>query len=236
MLLIGHRGAAGLAPENSIEAIRVGLAGGCNGIEIDIQQTADRQTIVMHDRTIDRTTTGKGKIRQLRYTALEKVRLRNFGTASNVPQTIPLFTDVLKEVKPTNVLLIVELKNPSLYPHLVRDAIDTIRAWDMADRAMLFSFNRKAIEEVKAIDPKIKTGLFIFGFENFKGIKTDYICPFFGGVFLFPNLIKRIHAAGAVAFVWTVNSSGLMRWLLRKEADGIITNRPDIFNTTFLPQ
>ena len=61
-MIIAHRGAKGMAPENTLAAFRLGLNQGCEGIELDVHLTADEEIVVCHDMTLDRTTNGKGLI------------------------------------------------------------------------------------------------------------------------------------------------------------------------------
>lgn len=98
VLVAAHRGDWRNAPENSIQSLKSAIAMGVDIVELDLKKTREGQLVVMHDKTIDRSTTGKGKPEDYTYEELKKFKLRNgMGRASN--HTIPLFSDFLVESK-----------------------------------------------------------------------------------------------------------------------------------------
>ena len=91
VLRIGHRGAAGHAPENTLAAIQKGIALGVDFVEIDVRRTVDGMLVALHDETVNRTTNGKGRVDRL---LLQDVKKFNAGNGEN----IPTLDDVLKLV------------------------------------------------------------------------------------------------------------------------------------------
>lgn len=98
VLVVSHRGDWRNAPENSIQALRRVIAMGVDIIEIDVQLTRDSQLVLMHDRTIDRTTSGKGAVSDYTLEELRQFTLRT-GTGTPTRQQVPTFEEAMLEVK-----------------------------------------------------------------------------------------------------------------------------------------
>ena len=97
--IFAHRGASAYAPENTLEAFRLAMEQGADGIELDVQLTKDGELVVIHDETIDRVSNGKGAVRD--YTLEE---LKSFSVSNHFEQypdvKIPTLREVLELVKP----------------------------------------------------------------------------------------------------------------------------------------
>lgn len=104
VLAVAHRGDWRNAPENSVDAIKRALDMGIDIVEIDVRKTQDNQLIVMHDKSIDRTTTGKGKIAELLFDSIQRVVLRN-GAGMPTKHKVPTLKEVMSFVKGKPLLL-----------------------------------------------------------------------------------------------------------------------------------
>ncbi|RLG49442.1 MAG: glycerophosphodiester phosphodiesterase, partial [Thermoproteota archaeon] len=108
-LAVAHRGASAYEPENTLRAVRRALELGANAVEVDVRVTKDRRLAVIHDETLDRTTSGSGRVRD--YTLAELKRLD-----AGMGERIPSLEEVLKEA--SGALLVVELKDPDAVSEL----------------------------------------------------------------------------------------------------------------------
>ncbi|GHE28585.1 glycerophosphodiester phosphodiesterase family protein [Sphingobacterium griseoflavum] len=104
VLVVAHRGDWRNAPENSIRAVENVLKMGVEIVEIDVQRTADGELIVMHDKTIDRTTTGKGKIADLHLDSIRRVFLKN-GAGMPTQHRVPTLREMMSFVKGKPILV-----------------------------------------------------------------------------------------------------------------------------------
>jgi glycerophosphoryl diester phosphodiesterase len=229
IILVGHRGAAGLAPENTLPAFDTGISYHMDLVETDIRQTADGHIVIMHDRTVNRTTDGKGAIDKMTYAALQHFNAsRSFPGYKNVTR-IPLLSEVLEKVKTTGSRLLIEIKEFHLYPDLVPHLVTTIKETGSENNVAVFSFDEKPLALIKQQLPGVTTGLFSVGYKvPLPGLKVDYVCPNWITLLYFPSVVESIHKKGLHILVWTVDSPFWMRYLIAKKVDGIISDRPDL--------
>jgi len=154
----GHRGAPRLAPENTIEGFLLALRAGTDGVECDVQRSADGEVLVLHDATLERTTSGCGWIGSWRAAEVTKLRTRApDGSWSSA--RVPRLADVLDAVpEPTPVL--IELKNgPYFDEGLVEATLAVIDAAGARARVMLSSFDQFALLRAAELAPEIPRAL-----------------------------------------------------------------------------
>lgn len=153
-LIIGHRGARNLWPENSLSGFRKTAALKLSGVEFDLHLTKSGEVVVLHDPTLERTTTGQGDVADLTPQQRTTTYLRE-----SCDECIPLFEDVLEIFKPTGMELHVELKNRTngdLYTGLTDAVVQIIRSSQMQDQCILTGFTRQALEEAQALAPDMR--------------------------------------------------------------------------------
>ncbi|MEZ4225824.1 MAG: glycerophosphodiester phosphodiesterase [Polyangiaceae bacterium] len=145
LLLIGHRGSPTEAPENSLEGFRLAYEQGADGIEFDVQLTADGTNVVMHDETVDRTTSCSGRVQDFTVQELRGCTLSNGETV------VPL-AEMLTSIDGLFELLFLELKVPEdspltteLIQTQVTDAVTTVTAKGFADRTVIISYDHTAL-------------------------------------------------------------------------------------------
>lgn len=151
-LMLGHRGAKGERPENTINGIRYALELGLKAIEIDIHLSLDEQLIVIHDNTVDRTTNGKGEVKKL---SSEELRKLDAGEG----EKIPFLEEVLDLFDEFSFTLFIEVKSTGCEKLLV----ELIQSRELHHKVIVKAFNHRIIKKVKEIDPKIKTACLIYG-------------------------------------------------------------------------
>lgn len=240
----GHRGAglnqSGNAfPENSLAAFEHGLAEGADGAELDVVLTADRKLVVMHDETLDRTTTCTGCVSTMTLAQVRECLLRDGN--GNVSDQHPPTLDEVYATIPADVLVSVELKLADP-PCRITDEPATIAAigvaelhrLKVADRTIVCSFDADALAAVKALDPEIYAAFLFNGLrqrhiDQALQLGLDAIEP--GGVFPFvmvaPELVQAALSTGLQVHVWTVDDEPSMNAMISAGASSIITNFPD---------
>ncbi len=227
-----HRGASAKAPENTLAAFRLAHDLGADGVELDVQLTADGRVVVIHDETLDRTTTGRGPVgartlREIKAFDASNDRLGYQG------ETVPTLEQVLDLVGPTGMDVNIELKNSvEPYPGLEQAVLTIVEAAGMADRVIYSSFNHISATQLARSSQPSRVGLL---FSDVLAEPWDYaqrldvaaLHPHWKYVQFVPETIERCHALGLAINVWTVDSPDMVRRLADLGADAVITNRPD---------
>ena len=146
----GHRGAAGLAPENTIAAFQTALDLGCDAVELDVQLSKDGRLAVIHDETLDRTTDGSGRVADRTMSELESL---DAGDG----EKIPLLTEVFDLLKDSGMTIQIELKGPGT----ALPTSELIIARGMEKRVRLTSFYHRRVLAAKRAVPQIEAGIII---------------------------------------------------------------------------
>jgi glycerophosphoryl diester phosphodiesterase len=217
-LRIGHRGAAGHAPENTLLSIETALSFGVDVVEIDVHRSRDGHLIVMHDARVDRTTNGSGYIRDLTLEQLQSLR-----TASN--QQLPTLTEVLEGVK-GRAAVMIEIK--------LREIADDVVALTEAiapDLSVYYaSFLHSELIRVRELKPDAKTIALIDGVPiSPTAFAIDSRATHAGIAFdsLEPHFVRALKNAGIGVFTFTVDDPRDIAHALSLEVDGVISNFPD---------
>lgn len=237
-LIIGHRGGAGMAPENSLKCIEKGIQVGADIIEIDIHLTKDGKLVVCHDKTIDRTTNGTGKISEMTLDEIRKFHIVD-RNGDKTEEQIPTLDEVLQLVDGRCTLLIEIKKTKKLYQGIEKKLLETIKTYRASKWIVVQSFNDSVLEVLYKLDHTIRLEKLIvfklqwipvifdgsFTFFSFK--KYDYISSFnFHYRAVTPMLLKKIHAQGKEVKVWTLEKPDNWKGF---PVDGIITDYPDLW-------
>jgi len=227
-----HRGASAKAPENTLAAFRLAHELGADGLELDVQLSADGHVVVIHDETLDRTTTGRGPVGERTLADLKALDASN-GREGFIGEPIPTLDEVLELVGPTGITVNVELKNSvEVYAGLEQAVLEIVAAAGMADRVVYSSFNHISATQLARSSQPSRVGLL---FSDVLAEPWDYaqrldvsaLHPHWKYVDFVPETIERCHALGLEINVWTVDSPTVARRLADLGADAVITNRPD---------
>lgn len=240
-IITGHRGAAGLAPENTLVSVQKALELGVDRVEVDVQQTKDGVVICLHDRTLDRTTDMHGRVRDADWSLLQTAKA-NVGFDKQFPEAgIPMLEEVIKEVN-GRCELVIEIKDGnSYYPGIEDKVAALIAKYDAWKWAPVHSFNDEVLFHLHEKHPKVRLQkLFVIkvpwlpvmlDFGLHLGKLEDY--PFVEAFsvhhsFVSQDVIDRAHRMGKQVHVWTVNDPDAARELLSIGIDGVISDRPDL--------
>lgn len=228
--VFAHRGASQYAPENTLEAFRLAMEQGAEGIELDVHLSADGELVVIHDETLERTTNGKGLVKDHTLAQLQALRADNHMEGFEAAH-IPTLRQVLELVRPGDMQVNIELKTGILwYEGIEEKTLELVKELGMQDRVVYSSFNHYSIEEVRRLDPTAETAyLFsdvIFEVEKYaarRGVKGLH--PALWHVKMADFLTDYLQS-GLVVRVWTVNRPEDMRLLMERGVDAVITNDP----------
>lgn len=220
-LRIGHRGACGHAPENTLASMQKALELGVQGIEFDIQLSKDGEPMVIHDETLDRTTNGKGAVSDFTYQELQPFKTEN---GENIPHLNDVFALVDKRCD-----LLIELKTDAMpqVEKIIRQAV--AKGWRY-EQLWVLSFNHLQLVEIRRLNPGIKT---CASFEaipvTLAQLATDAgasaIGPYHGA--LHQALVDDAHKRGLKVFTWTVNAPVDIAQAKALGVEGIISDYPE---------
>ena len=149
-MVAGHRGDSANCPENTVAAFRAAIEAGADMIETDVRLTRDGVPVLIHDRTVDRTTDGKGYVKDMTFAEL---RALNAGT-KDVPQQIPTLEELLELLTATDVTLNLEVKeyheegNEARSRECVDKCVALIERYDMGEKMLFNSFDAPVLEYI----------------------------------------------------------------------------------------
>lgn len=227
-----HRGASKAAPENTMPAFAEAIRVGADGLEFDVQRTADGHLVVVHDETCNRVTGQPGWICKL---TLAELRQFNFAsTHARHPFTpLPTLAEVFDLVKPTGLQINVELKNGLIaYEGLENEAIALADSFGMTDRIIYSSFNHYSMREIRKSRPDIRCGLLyecglVDPWLYAQRVGVTAIHPSLPNLQI-PDLVSQCHDAGLAINAWTIDDPHWLRKAMSLGIDAVITNVPDL--------
>jgi glycerophosphoryl diester phosphodiesterase len=229
--VLAHRGASAYAPENTLAAFRRAIEQRADWLEFDVQQTRDGQLVVFHDLRVERTTNGRGAVRDL---TLDEVRRLDAGSwfgREFAGEPVPTFAEVVALARDAGIRIFPEVKDPRLYPGIEERVADVLRAYGFEDRTIVQSFDGDSLERLRGLNPRLRLAALYTSSDPIKGdppARADVIGPQWELVASEPAIVRDAHAVGRQVVVWTVDAPSAGRQMIESRVDGIITNRPDI--------
>ena len=233
-MVIGHRGGADLAPENTLAAFRNALEVGADAIELDVRLTRDRRVAVIHDRHLDRTTTGTGVIGTFTLEEVKRVDAGSWFGEEYAGERIPALEEVFEAV-PADFPVYVEMKarGPGALP-LANGVIGIIRRFERWESTMVASFNPLPISYLRLVDSRIVRG-YIWSHKHAMPLRRRWLEPLAAPQWLAPDrgtltsqLLAGAHAQGKLVAAWDMDGGPDMDSMGRMGLDGVVTNRPDV--------
>lgn len=228
-----HRGASAYAPENTMSAFKLALEMKADAIELDIHLTRDGHVVVTHDFAVDRTSNGTGFVKDMSLKELQKLDFGSWYKPEFQGEKIPLLEQVMDLAASTDIFLNIEIKaNPGLYNEGVeKKLVELIKAFSMENRIIISSFNHYCLEEVKRLEPQIKTGILYSEvmykpWEYAKGFHADAIHPHHNA--LHPGTVSNCIKNNVMVNVWTVDKPDDIKRAIGLGVTGIISNVPDV--------
>ena len=228
-LRIGHRGASGECPENTLCSFRRAIELGVGMIECDLQLTADGHVVVIHDFTLERTTTGHGRVRETRLDAIRACDAGAWRSPRFAGERVPTLEETLDEVLP-RARLNLELKSEGEDSRLVLATLAAVSQRGAVDRVIFSSFDMEMLEHVRDASPHARIGVlwsrgpFDEAFRFADALGAVALHPYAGEVT--GDLVRECSDRGLMVNVWTVNQVDRMVELVRLGVDGVISDHP----------
>lgn len=222
VLISAHRGDTENAPENSIPSIKAAIEKGIQSVEIDVQLTKDGVAVLNHDYTLMRAAGESRRVSDLTYD--EVVRLEIGADANGDAVYIPTLSEALSEAQ-GRIKLLIDLKPYGSEDELAREVAGLVQYYGMEQDVYVQSFDSHTLRQIRMIAPEIKIGqILYFALGDLSGLDVDFYTV--EKVMLTEQLVKQVHDAGREVWVWTVNSAGDMKEVLKYKIDGMITDYP----------
>jgi len=236
-LVIAHRGDSAHRPENTLAAMAGALELGVSAVELDVQLTKDGRVVVIHDSTLDRTTSGRGDVRQL---TLAEVRAVSAGYPSRfgngwAGEHVPTLAEALSLLR-DRARTLIEIKKESVTDDEAGGVealtIAEIRRLGVADKVALISFDQRAILRARELAPEISRGR-IFSrtstddlLAEAQATASEVVLPHKSQ--LSDDLVTRARAAGIKVATWVVDDPQELKPLARFNLYGVGSNRPGV--------
>lgn len=226
-IITAHRGASAAAPENTLIAYKKAIEMGADYAELDVRQTKDGAIVLMHDKTVHRTTGVKGFVWDFTLEELRQMEAGSWFGEEFRGEPIPTLEEVIRLVK-GRMKLNIEVKISEHEPGIAQRVVNIVRSEDFSLNCMITSFDMETVKTFKAIAPDLKTGL-IFDKEyrsdvfegNWEILSSNY-------ELVDAEFIRLARNSGKKTYAWTVNDREEMLRLIGLGVDGIITDMPDL--------
>lgn len=240
-LVAAHRGGSLLWPENSLTAFRNALALNVDFLETDVHLTADGEVVIVHDPTLERTTTGQGPVSAMSKTALAAVRLKALDGAPTA-DGVPTLASLLDLVAPARAGLLLEIKvdaDRRRYPGIEEKVLEPVKARGLLDRIPIMGFQPETIRRVRELEPRAQTVLLVtraYVERQRAGVKDVVRWTAESGAAILgiqhsaldAKLVAAAHEARIRVAAWTVNEESDIRRAINLGADVVISDRPDL--------
>jgi glycerophosphoryl diester phosphodiesterase len=247
-LVAAHRGGALLWPENSLLAFRNALALGVDFLETDVHLTADSEAVIVHDPTLDRTTTGQGAVRDVKLADLFGVRLKA-ADGSVTAEHVPTLRELLDLMRPSPARLLLEIKvgtGRQPYPGIEDTVLALVRAAALLDRVVIMAFEDETIRRVAVLEPRVRTLLLVSRARADRATSPHDIVRWVTAAgaadlgidhrALSPAILGAARAAKVRVAAWTVNEEADIRRVIGLGVDVVISDRPDVVKPLTTPK
>jgi glycerophosphoryl diester phosphodiesterase len=241
-----HRGASARAPENTLEAFRLAVEAGAGGLELDVHMTLDKEIVVIHDATVDRTTEGSGAVAEMKLDEL-RVLDASYRFSPDGGRThpyrgqgarVPTLAEVYERFPAAFVN--IDIKEPQ--PGVEETVLRVIRDAGAEERSLVVSHDHAVVRRFRKVSggriptgaSRPETGVFYF----LSRLRLERLCrPAYdalqvpveheGITLVTPRFLEAAHSRGVRVDAWTINDAGEMRRLLDLGVDVIMTDRPE---------
>ncbi|MGC8776864.1 MAG: glycerophosphodiester phosphodiesterase [Candidatus Micrarchaeia archaeon] len=216
-LKVGHRGAGGEAPENTLKSFEEAIKSkAVNAIELDVRRTKDKKLIVMHDDKLKRLAGIDKHIFELSLREIKEIDIKG--------EKIPTLKEALEFIDHKVKHILIEIKEPGYEDEILKEAKS------VKDIAIIVSFHEEALERVRTISKDIETGFIYVNekkpIEKALALGAQYLLPLYR--FTHSEDIQKAHEKGLKVIVWTINTREEAEEYAKKGVDGIATDYPEI--------
>jgi glycerophosphoryl diester phosphodiesterase len=221
MEIIGHRGARGLAPANSLAAFKAGIAAGVDWVEFDVRTTKDGRIVLLHDSHTLRTTLKPHIVSRTKYSKLKQLK-----TYSGQP--IITIAQAFKYIG-LNAKINIEIKNKGCAETVVQNIEKLVKAGANYDRFLVSSFSVSRLREVHRLNNKVQLGLLHganpYKFLNLRGLRVQAVGFYHRTITT--NIVHQARLRELKIYAYTVNKLPRAKQLAELGVNSIVTDRPD---------
>ena len=229
---IAHRGASGIAPENTLAAFKKAIDLGVDAVELDLHGTADGEVVVIHDASLDRTTNCRGPVNQASLETIKRADAGGWFADEFTGEPVPTLTEALECISKKTIALL-EIKDPLIAEAVVAKIRDT----QTLNLTVIISFHATVLQEVRALEPRIPTGWLIGSHNNH--VPPEQLCQQLGELgssllnvnhhLITAEFAYEVRRRGIALWCWTVDEITRMREMKAFGVQGITSNYPERF-------
>ena len=217
--VLGHRGCAGIEPENTMRAFKRAMDLGVDFIELDVRMSIDKKLVVIHDDKVDRTTNGNGYVRDLTFEAIRKL---DAGKGEKIP-SLEEAVDLLKKGKQR---IAIEIKEPDTLDGILKIVMEE----GLSSKVIIVSFWHNVLKRVKEIEPEIKTGAIFVGrpvdaVSMAKAAQSELLC--LKHKYIDKEVVVECHKNDIGVNAWVVDAIEDIEEMKELGVDIISSDHPD---------
>lgn len=241
---VAHRGYSAVAPENTLPALAAGVLAGATLIEFDVRTTADGVPVVIHDRTVDRTTDGTGQVEELTLDEISGLDAGSWFSPAYAGTRVPLLSEVVDLLRPHAVLeptaeitpheaprveLLLEIKPPATLEQ-VKVIMSLVADAGLMDRTVVQSFDPAVVRLAGEAVPDVRLGLLRHDFDEeqvlvAQELRLSYVNPALRAPLAEPETVAALADAGVGVMPWTPNDPSVWESLVDSGVAGLINDR-----------
>jgi glycerophosphoryl diester phosphodiesterase len=223
--IIAHRGASAERPENTLAAIALAIEQRADWVEVDVQESADGEVIVMHDSDFMKLAGIATKTWEVTLDDLADIDVGSWFDAAYASERTPLLREVLALAKDSGSRVLIELKYYGHDKALEQRVVETVQAMGMAEQVRFMSLKYAAVQKMKSLQPDWTVGLLATALVGkLASLQADFLAVNTGTVSA--KLVHDARAAGKEVYVWTVNDGLTMSHMASLGVAGLITDEP----------
>ena len=224
--VIAHRGASLAGPRNTLAAFRLAIEQGADYIELDVQESADGEVLVVHDSDLMSVAGVPMEIWNTPAATLRSVDIGSHAGPQFSGERVSTLVDALELCK-GKVRVVVELKSYGHNQRLEEKVAAIVEAAGMENDCIFMSMDHTTAWKMKHLRPEWRVGVLVAkAFGDVRTLGADFLAV--EARMATPRFVRRAHRAGQDVYVWTVNDPAWMLNAMSRGADGLITDRPDL--------
>lgn len=230
MINFAHRGFKGKYPENTMLAFKEAIKAGANGIEMDVHLTKDGELVIIHDELLDRTTDGKGLVKDKTLVELKELSASKLYPACEVEE-IPTLREYFDWAKDKDIITNIELKNSIIeYKDIEQKTYDLMKEYGLVEKIIISSFNHNSLVRMKEIDESVACGVLESSklarvWEYIKNLEMEYYHPM--NFTVDEKVVDKCRQLGIELNIWFELSEWDYSEYIKYKPHGLITDYPD---------
>ena len=224
--VIGHRGAGGVAPENTRAAIERAISAGAQWVEIDVQETADGEVVVIHDSDLMKNAGVDLKVWDATVDEITAVDVGSSFDPQFHDERVPTLREILNLCK-GRIGIIIELKSYGHGQMLEQRVVDLVEASGSVDEVQCMSLKPGVVAQLKKLRPDWRVGLLLsLAVGDVRNIEADFLAV--NARFATSRMVQEAHEAHKLLYAWTLNDPVSISRMVGRGVDGVITDYPDM--------